>query len=84
LHFDPDQSLSDAAAMVESNGFFDADNTPPWDTWIAYVAGQPQRPGVWTSFDSFLLCWVPAAFVELVDRAISVNPEQCLRWADEP
>ena len=82
LIFDPGQSLSDGAAMVESNGFFDADNEPPWDTWIAYVQERPQRPGAWTHLDSYLICWIPPAFLDLVDRAIAVNPEECLLWTD--
>jgi hypothetical protein len=44
LVYDPSQSLSDGAAMVESASFSDVDNTPLWDTWIAYVKEEPQRP----------------------------------------
>lgn len=82
LLFDPGQNLSDAAAMAESNGFFNADNEPPWDTWIAYVQEQPQPTGGWTHLDSYLICWMPPAFLDLVDRAIALNPEQCILWAD--
>jgi hypothetical protein len=82
LLFDPGQNLSDAATMAESNGFFNADNEPPWDTWIAYVQEQPQRRDRWTHLDSYLVCWIPPAFLDLVDRAIAVNPEECLLWAD--
>ena len=82
LVFDPGQSLSDGAAMVESNGFFDVDNAPPWDTWIAYVREQPHQPGSWTNLDSYLLCWIPTIFLDLVERGIAVNPERCLLWAD--
>lgn len=38
LLFDPDGSLSDGAAAVGSQGFFDDDNVPPWDCWVLYVA----------------------------------------------
>lgn len=82
LVFDPGQSLSDGAAEVETGGFFDEDNTPPWDTWVAYVTEHPQRPDAWTRLDSYLVCWIPAELLELVDRAIEVNPEGCLLWAD--
>jgi hypothetical protein len=27
--------------------------------------------------------WVSSAFVELVDRGIYVNPEDCIRWLDD-
>jgi hypothetical protein len=30
----PDAALADGAAEVQSRGFFDVHNTPPWDTWI--------------------------------------------------
>jgi hypothetical protein len=83
LIFDPGLTLSDGAAMVESSGFFDAGNTPPWDTWIAYVKEEPQRSESWTKLDSYLVCWIPVVFVDLVERAVAVNPERCLLWSDE-
>jgi hypothetical protein len=82
LLFDPGQNLSDVAAMVESNGFFNAENEPPWDTWVQYVRQQPQRAGTWTHLDSYLVCWIPPAFLDVVDRAIEVNPEECFLWGD--
>jgi hypothetical protein len=82
LLFDPGQSLSDGAAEMETAGFFDVNNTPPWDTWVAYIEEQSQRPDAWTAFDSYLVCWIPAQLAGLVSRGISVNPEVCLRWAD--
>jgi hypothetical protein len=38
LLFDPDETLSDGAAAVASQRFFDDDNVPPWDSWVLYVA----------------------------------------------
>ena len=38
LLFDPDGTLSDGAAAVSSQRFFDDDNVPPWDSWVLYVA----------------------------------------------
>jgi len=38
LLFDPDGTLSDGAAAVSSQRFFDDDNIPPWDCWVLYVA----------------------------------------------
>jgi hypothetical protein len=83
LIFDPEQSLSDGASEVESNGFFDAENTPPWDLWVAYIQEPKQRSNLWSRFDAFVLCWIPPAFTELVDRAIAVNPEKCIEWAKD-
>jgi hypothetical protein len=81
LAFDPGQSLSDGAAAAASRLFFDDDNTPPWDTWVTFVAEAPQSAKRWTEFDSYLLCWIPAELSAVVQRAIDVNPEQCIRWA---
>lgn len=36
LVYFPDADLSDGAAEVESGGFFDVCNVPPWDTWVAF------------------------------------------------
>lgn len=67
---DPFASLSDGAACVQSAGFFDNHNVPPWDTWVC-VAGV-----------SCLLSWVPPPYVELVNAGVEVNPEECIVWAD--
>jgi len=41
-----EENLADGAAKHPSKGFFDVDNTPPWDTWVAFSHG-------------ILLSWVP-------------------------
>ena len=46
LLFTPQDSLSEGAATVASEGFFDVDNVPAWDTWL-YFDGRS------------LLSWVP-------------------------
>src|SRR5262249_3142395 len=46
----PQENLFDGAAQVMSLGFFDVDNTPPWDTWIGLVG-------------PYLLAWVPKQMV---------------------
>lgn len=76
LLFYPDATLSDGAADAETNGYFDEDNIPPWDTWVAYF--EESRSDV--SFGAYILCWVPRALVELVDGGIEVNPEECIQW----
>lgn len=81
LVFDPGESLTDGAAQVESEGWFDEDNAPPWETWIAYIIEEPRHAGRWTHLDSYLLCWVPGDRVDVVDRSILVIPERCVEWA---
>lgn len=70
LLFTPQDSLSDGAATVASEGFFDVDNVPAWDTWLY--------------FDGHILAsWVPPQLIAKVQSGIDVNPEGCIRWADQ-
>lgn len=75
LVYFPDEQLADGAAEAETNGFFDADNVPPWDTWVGLFA---DKDG-----DEYLVSWVPSSFVQLVGRGIWVNPEACIKWLAE-
>lgn len=76
LIYFPDLELADGAAELESRGFLDVNNAPPWDTWVAFIQhGQSN----W----SHLISWVPREFVPLADAGIRVNPEECILWLDE-
>jgi hypothetical protein len=75
LAFFPDESLSDGAAEAETGGFFDFDNTPPWDSWVALFRDGGTFPGA-----DMLVSWVPAELLETVERGIRVNPEECILW----
>lgn len=68
LVYVPRDNLADGAAEYASNGFFDADNTPPWDTWFHYSGGK-------------LFAWVPEVLIPLAHKGIEVNPEECIQWA---
>jgi hypothetical protein len=68
LLFVPDDTLSDGAARYASKGFFDADNVPPWDTWVCY-------------FGRCLMAWVPFELESLANAGINANPEECITWA---
>jgi len=72
LYF-PDGNLADGAAELETEGFFDCNNLPPWSLWLAYLyeAAEPKN---------YLVCWVPPAWVDIAARGIWVNPEDCIRW----
>jgi hypothetical protein len=69
LEFIPSQTLMDGAAKYSSNGFFDVNNVPPWDTWVAFS-------------ERILVSWVPPLLVEIAQNGIDVNPEGCIRWAE--
>lgn len=80
LAYFPDADLADGAAEVESGGFFDANNLPPWDTWVALLA-HPRAVGD-SSYGEFVLCWVPEPHLGAAARGIEVNPEECICWFD--
>jgi hypothetical protein len=81
LGYDPDANLSDGFSEIKSNGFFDVDNMPPWDTWICYVAEREEQP--WRHFDSYLISWVPPSHLALAGQGVWFNAEECIVWADE-
>jgi hypothetical protein len=58
------------AAQVSSGGFFDADNTPPWDIWVPYE-------------ENALISWVPPGLIVAAQMGIDVNPENCIQWLDQ-
>ncbi len=80
--YDPDQNRFDSMALVESFGYFDWDNLPPWDTWIAYVRDE-EREQQGLSHASYLVAWVPPDLIERADAGIRANPERCLLWASD-
>lgn len=82
LVYFPENNLADGAARVCSNGYFDDDNIPPWDTWIAYFE-EPVRENGWMGDTQYLIAWVPKIFVETVDIGIWANPEKCIQWLDD-
>lgn len=73
----PDMDLADGAAEAESRGFLDVNNTPPWDTWVAFVH-YPDN-----SEQSYLVAWVPPEFIRLADAGIQVIPEECVKWLED-
>jgi len=78
LYF-PDENLTDGAAGDASDGFFDAFNLPPFDTWISFFIEQ-SRP---RSSQRYLLCYVPPSAIAAADAGIEVNPEECIVWLDK-
>ena len=66
----PEETLACGGAEYASVGFFDVDNTPPWDTWVAFS-------------NKVLLSWVPGELVDLVSKGIEANPEGCIAWYEQ-
>src|SRR5262249_55696081 len=75
LIYYPDENLTDGAAPLASQRFFDDDNIPPWDIWLTYILDDvPQDK-------TYLIAWTPPDCLELAVDGIDVNPEQCICWA---
>jgi hypothetical protein len=87
LAYFPDYNLADGCAEDVSNGYFDVDNIPPYDTWVGMVEnvesvtrddGSSEQVSA-----NFLVAWVPPAFLEIANGGVQVNPEECIAWLDE-
>jgi hypothetical protein len=85
LLYNPDLSLSDGGAEAYSDGFFDAEDTPPWDCW-AWMASEevcghtidlPDR----NEWCCYLLAWIPPQLVTLAERGIEASIGGSLAWA---
>jgi hypothetical protein len=87
LAYFPDHNLADGYAEDISKGYFDVDNIPPYDTWVWMVEnvenvtrddGTTERMPA-----NFLVAWVPPAFLEIANKGVRGNPEECIAWLDE-
>jgi len=73
-------------AEAVSEGFFDVNNIPPYDTWVWMVRNirtfeyadheQGEREA------NYLVAWVPPEFIQLASHGIDCNPERCILWLD--
>ena len=77
LHF-PDENLTDGAAEIGSEGFFDVWNLPPIDTWVSFFSEELRHH----ASQRYLLCYVPSWAVARADAGIEWNPEECIVWLD--
>jgi hypothetical protein len=69
LLYEPLETVSDGAAEAASRGFYDMEDTPPWDTWFLYE-------------DHSIFCCVPDSAVARAQAGIDANPVDCIHWAD--
>ncbi len=83
LAFDPLSTLSDGGAWSGSQGFFDYDSVPAWDTWIFFDRNCAMPGALRDRFDSYLLCWVPELLVEAVAEGIDRDIGECIIWASD-
>jgi hypothetical protein len=78
IAYSPDLNLACGVCEVETKGYFDVNNTPPWDTWVALLDAPDAK-----HWESSLIAWVPSVFVPLVQAGINVIPEECVLWLDD-
>ena len=75
LYYFPDANATDGFSGKMSKGFFDIDDTPPWDTWVAYVHESQHI--------QYVVSWIPPAYIELASIGIRVNALEWSGWLDE-
>ncbi len=66
----PDSDMHDECARDETEGFFDVEELPGHDSWVAYVTASPEKVtecglDCW----SRLIAWIPNVFRDRWDRA---------------
>ncbi len=84
LFYDPYENLEEGSEEDATNGWFDLNAVPPWDTWMFFVktdADRSVRVPPW--YDTWLVCWVPSEFVELAHAGLITSTTDCILWADE-
>lgn len=77
LVYFPDANLCDGAAEVESEGFLDVENSPPWGTWVGLFHKELDDG---RGYGRYLVAWVPPEFLPHASSGIAVNPEECILW----
>lgn len=69
LSFIVEGCFSDRVAETETEGFFDENDLPPWDTWVAFI----RESGT-------LVSWAPPSFVATVEKAIRTHLVDAYAW----
>lgn len=73
LVYFPTPPHSHGAARTASDGYFDDRDTPPWDTWVAYVEETSR---------SYLVAWVPPFAFAQASAGIGAATRS-LAWLDK-
>ncbi len=73
----PDLTLRDGSAAFVAEGLFDECRAPAFATWVAFL--RDARGGA----SAYLVAWIPPPAIEAAQRAIDVNPEQCIAWLED-
>lgn len=92
LFYAPDNTDHGGASFVETEGFFDTSDLPPWDTWVCYVPESAAQERIYfeshgwvtnQATNGYLVCWIPSESIEVVADGIMVDPMASLKWASD-
>ncbi|MBI3831424.1 MAG: hypothetical protein HY291_18035 [Planctomycetes bacterium] len=72
LLFEDDLSELSGTSETASQGFINACDVAPWDTWVDFLPKSPAQRS------ALLISWVPPAFLALVEAGIAANETDCL------
>ena len=76
-------------SCTETGAFFDINDLPPIGLWVEYistpeiVSGTPKEHPPYFRDDGYILSYVPKSFLEVVQRGIDVNAEECIYWLED-
>ncbi|HEY9773150.1 MAG TPA: hypothetical protein V6C81_05010 [Planktothrix sp.] len=84
----------DGLTEYMSDGYFDHDDNPPWDTWVCCIRGKEMIRPDQQPFDfrvvfgqrrfsaDYVLSWVPPAWIEIVGEVMRYEVMGAIMWAD--
>jgi hypothetical protein len=79
LLFIPGESVWDEVEACETEGFFDGDGSPPWDTWVdCFELPSASSGSVWGH--RYVVSWIPRTLTSLAQRGVAVTCVDALRW----
>jgi hypothetical protein len=69
------ESTNTDIPRLETENFFDSWDLPPWDLWVTFVSDATCDPRY-----GYLICWIPPALVDVVDRSVRSSFEENNVW----
>jgi hypothetical protein len=76
------ESIPDGYVSTASEGFYDEDDLPPWDTWLYYIVPDMEIVGG-AYAPECLVSWVPAAWIDLAMIGVKEHFLDCMQWAEQ-
>ena len=93
LCYAPYENLAEGSEAEETQGYFDLNAAPPWDSWIILAQAAtsyytPHTP--WPRHDPqhgwygvYIVSWVAADWVARVHQGLTTSTTECVYWADD-